>query len=160
MPLLREDYIAGAVYERDASDIDVHALHHGYLRRFRAAGGILVTNCEVQALARDGDGWRLETRKGVFQARTVINAAGAWADELAVLAGARPVGLVPKRRTALVVAAPPAPDVAHAPMAVDIDERFYLKPDAGRLLISPADETPMPPSDVQPDEMDIAIVRR
>src|SRR5690606_36975478 len=109
------------------------------------------------ALEREAHGWRLETRNGSYRAPVVVNAAGAWADEIARMAGAAPVGLVPKRRTAMVVDEPDGKVDDAWPMVVDIDEQFYLKPDAGRLLISPADETPPPPCDPQPEELDIAI---
>ncbi|UCE32735.1 MAG: FAD-binding oxidoreductase, partial [Burkholderiales bacterium] len=87
----------------------------------------------------------------------VVDAAGAWAEEIGRLAGAMAIGLVPKRRTAAIVAAPPGVGVEQVPITVDCEERFYLKPDAGRLLISPADETPSPPCDAQPEELDIAV---
>jgi D-arginine dehydrogenase len=157
MPLLKPSYVAQAVLEHGASDIDVHGLHHGYLRRFRENSGTLLTGAEVLALGRTGDGWRIETSQGELAAGIVVDAAGAWADELGAMAGALPIGLVPKRRTALMVAAPDGVDPNPWPMAVDIDEQFYLKPDAGRLLLSPADETPSPPCDAQPEELDIAI---
>ncbi len=156
-PLLRTDYVAGAVYEPDARDIDVHGLHHGYLRHLRAAGGQVMTDCEMLAIDRANGRWHIETRCGTVLADVVINAAGAWADEVAAKAGAKPVGLQPKRRTAVMIAAPDGVEVAPWPMVVDIDEAFYLKPDAGRLLLSPADETPSPPCDAQPEELDIAI---
>lgn len=157
VPLLHEGYAAGALFEEAAQDIDVHAVHHGYLRRFRAANGTLLTNCEVRGLARNAGHWIIETSKQTLRATIVVNAAGAWADKIAGLAGVEPVGLTPKRRTVLVVAAPEGCDPSPWPMAVDIEEAFYLKPDAGRLLISPADETPVAPCDVQPEELDVAI---
>ncbi|MEO1000777.1 MAG: FAD-dependent oxidoreductase, partial [Pseudomonadota bacterium] len=115
------------------------------------------TGAGVQALARDGAGWRIETAAGPVRAAAVVNAAGAWADELGALAGARPIGLVPKRRTAAIVAAPKGFDPAGVRMVVDVEEQFYLKPEAGKLLISPADETPSAPCDAQPEELDIAL---
>lgn len=156
-PLLRKGYVAGAMVEPGARDIDVHGLHHGYLKQFRARGGTLLTQTDVRGLARDGGGWQIETGTTILQADVIVNAAGAWADEIAALAGAAPVGLMPKRRTALIVAAPEGVDPGGWPMVVDVDESFYMKPDAGRLLISPADETPSPPCDAQPDEYDIAV---
>lgn len=90
-------------------------------------------------------------------ASIIVNAAGAWADEVAETAGVRPLGVIPKRRTAVIVDAPEGVDLTGVPMLVDIEERFYVKPEAGRLLLSPADATPTPPCDVQPDEMDIAV---
>ena len=161
-PFLREDYVAGAVWEPDAMDLDVHAIHTGYLRGLKARGGRVVTDAGVQAVERRDGLWIATTPAGTFAAPVLVNAAGAWADVLAGMAGVRPVGLVPKRRTA-VTFDPVFAEPAHAaglndwPMVIDVDEQFYVKPDAGRLLLSPADETPVEPCDVQPEEMDIAI---
>ncbi|MBZ8132152.1 FAD-binding oxidoreductase [Afifella sp. IM 167] len=156
-PLLREGYAAGAVFEPEARDIDVNALHHGYLRRLRGAGGVVKNDCALYGLSREGEAWRLETGEGAIHADVVVNAAGAWADEVAAMAGIPAIGLVPKRRTALTVKAPEGMEPSAWPMVVDIEEEFYLKPEAGRLLLSPADETPSPPCDAQPEELDIAI---
>ncbi len=155
-PLLRPGYVAAALLETSARDIDVDALHGGFLRAFRARGGTLMTDAGVTALTRDGAGWRVETPAGALRCATVVNAAGAWADAVGALAGARPTGLTPKRRTAIILDAPPGMDLGAAPLVVDAEERFYLKPDAGRLLASPADETPSPPCDAQPEEIDVA----
>jgi D-arginine dehydrogenase len=157
MPLLREGYAAGAVFDQGARDIDVHALHHAYLRRFRANGGEVRTQTEILGVERSSDVWSVVTRRGTIRAATIVNAAGAWADEVADMAGAGRIGLIPKRRTALIISAPQDSNPASWPMAVDIAEEFYLKPEAGRLLISPADETPSPPCDAQPEEIDVAL---
>ncbi len=157
VPVLRPGYAAGAVEEPDAMDIDVHALHQGFLRGARARGARIVTDAEVTGLARDGDGWRIETRVGSWHAGVVVNAAGAWADPIAALAGLPPAGIVPKRRTAVTFAPTPGIEIADWPAVVDADEQFYFKPEAGKLLASPADETPFAPCDVQPDELDIAV---
>jgi len=157
VPALSAHYIAGAVLEPDAMDIDVHALHQGFLRGLRARGGEVKTVAEVTALEAITDGWRVVAGGESFEGRVVINAAGAWCDALAALAGARPIDLVPKRRTAILFEAPGSLDIGDWPLCVDVDETFYFKPDAGKLIGSPADETPMAPCDVQPDEMDIAI---
>ena len=157
VPALRPDYVAGAALEADAVELDVHGLHHGYLRGLKARGGRLVLDAEVTAITRRDGTWRVATRAGDFAAPVLIDAAGAWADEIAALAGATPVGLVPKRRTVIVFDPPEGVDPSPWPMVVDIDEKFYFRADAGRILASPADETPMPPCDVQPEELDIAI---
>lgn len=157
MPLLRQDYVAAALLDETAADIDVMALHQHYLKTFRDCGGVLRTSTGVLAMGHNGSRWLLDTAQGNFAAPIVVNAAGAWADEVANLAGAMPVGLVPMRRTALLVSPPDQANPDTWPMVVDADEQFYLKPDAGKLLISPADETPSPPCDAQPEEMDVAI---
>ncbi len=156
VPILRPDYVAAAVYEREAADLDVHGLHHGYLRLLRARGGELRTKADVIAIERSGDRLRVRTEAAAFEAPVVVNAAGAWADDVAVCAGARPLGLSPRRRTALTVDAPAGYALTNAPMTIDIDEQFYFKPDAGRLLLSPADETPSAPCDAKPDDLDVA----
>ncbi|MCA0869289.1 FAD-binding oxidoreductase [Seohaeicola saemankumensis] len=157
LPLLRVGYAAGAMWDNGTSEIDVAALHQGYLRRFKASGGTVLTNAPVTGLTPTADGWQIATKKGELTAGIVVNAAGAWADEVGKMAGAERIGLVPKRRTALMIDPPEGADLENLPLVVDVDEQFYLKPDAGKLLISPANEDPEPPCDVQPDEMDIAI---
>jgi len=156
-PLLRDGYAAAAILEPDAADVDVHALHQGYLRQFRARGGVVVTDAGVTALQRTPAKWSVRTMAGEFGAPIVVNAAGAWADEIAELAGLGPLGITPNRRTALLVDAPAGVDVDSLPNTIDVEEQFYFKPDAGKLFLSPADETPSLPCDAQPDEMDVAI---
>jgi D-arginine dehydrogenase len=157
VPVLRPDTVVGAIYAAGEMDMDVHALHGAYLGRLRRHGGCVVTDAPVTGLIRHGGAWTVTTPAGDFVAPIVVNAAGAWADEVAALAGLPPVGLVPKRRTALIVAAPPDLGIERWPIVIDAAETGYFKPEAGKLLVSPADETPVPPCDVQPDELDIAI---
>jgi D-arginine dehydrogenase len=157
VPVLRPDKVIGAIYEPGEMDIDVHGLHGAYLRRLRQGGGQIVTDAPVNALERRGGGWHVTTPAGNFAAAVIVNAAGAWADEVAALAGLPPVGLVPKRRTAVIVAAPAGLAIDRWPITVDAAETGYFKPEAGKLLVSPADETPVAPCDVQPDEIDVAI---
>jgi D-arginine dehydrogenase len=156
LPLLDPAAIAAGAFDPTSKDMDVALIHESYLRSFRARGGRLLTDAEVLALSRKGDRWQLETRAGPIGGATLVNAAGAWADEFASLAGARPIGLVPKRRTAFIFD-PGVPVERAWPAVVDIGEQFYFKPDSGLLLGSPADETPMAPCDVQPEELDIAL---
>jgi len=155
-PILREGYVAAALYEPDSADIDVSALHQGYLRLFRRRSGQLVTSAPVEALERGAAGWTVHAARERFTAPVLVNAAGAWADEVAALAGLTRVGLQPRRRTAVLVDAPPGMDVSRWPFVNDAEEQFYFKPEGSSLFLSPADETPVEPSDVQPDEWDIA----
>ncbi|MFN4098437.1 MAG: NAD(P)/FAD-dependent oxidoreductase [Pararhodobacter sp.] len=157
LPLIREDYLTGALLDSGSADIDVDALHRQYLRALTASGGEVLLKAEVTGLSREGAGWRVETTHGPLLADLIVNASGAWADDIAALGGIAPIGLTPKRRTALLVDAPAGAPVDSWPMAVDVEEHFYLRPDAGKLLISPADETPSPPCDAQPDEWDVAL---
>ena len=158
IPVLRPGYAARAHIERDSYFMDVDLIHGGFLRGFAAHGGRLATDAEVTGLARANGAWRVETRAGNFEAPVVINAAGAWANQIAALAGARPVGIEPRRRTVIVFAAPENVSVDSMPLVIDADEQFYFKPEAGKILASPADETPSPPCDAQPEEIDIALV--
>ncbi|HKS88642.1 MAG TPA: FAD-binding oxidoreductase [Stellaceae bacterium] len=157
VPVLRPETIAAAVYEPAAMDIDVHGLHQAYLHRLRHAGGRIVCGAPVARLERSGGAWTAVTGAGAFSAPIVVNAAGAWADTVAALAGLPPVGIVPKRRTALIVAPPPGLAIDRWPLTIDAAETGYFKPEAGKLLVSPADETPVAPSDVQPEEIDVAL---
>jgi len=159
VPVLREDVVAGAVYEPDAADIDVHGLHQGYLRGAKRRGGTVVTDAELVALARRDATWHATLRDGTrFEAPIVVDAAGAWCDAVARLAGVAPIGLVPKRRSAFVFAPPRGLDAGRWPTFVCVDESWYVKPEAnGTLIGSPANVDPVEPHDVQPEELDIAI---
>jgi len=156
-PILRPDYVSAALFEDDAADVDVNELHQGYLRRFRNAGGKLIVNADVKTFSHRVGQWTVQTSAGNFTAPVIVNAAGAWADAIAAKAGVAPLNIRPCRRTALLAELPANLSADAWPMVIDIDETFYLKPDAGLLLISPADETPVAACDVQPEEFDIAV---
>ena len=158
-PLLRPEAAeGGGILEPEADDMDVAAIHGGFLRGARAAGGGLRLNAELVALERKDGHWLIRLRDGeTVLAANIINAAGAWADVVGGLAGAKTIGLVPKRRTAFTFDAPPGLDIGPLPMTIDFDESFYFKPEVGQFLASPADQTPSPPCDAQPEEMDIAV---
>lgn len=156
-PLLAEPYVAASVYEPGALAIDVDALQQGYLRAFRRNGGTLATQSGLEGLDHQDGRWTLRTAAGVFTSAIVVNAAGAWADRVAAMAGSRAGYVQPFRRTAVLVDPPADMEIARWPFVMDIDEDFYFKPDAGALLLSPADETACEPCDAQPDEWDIAV---
>jgi D-arginine dehydrogenase len=155
--VLRPEAAVYGVYEPDATDLDVHAIHQGFLRGAKAAGAQLVCEAGVDQVNYEAGQWCVDTPAGKFCAPVLVNAAGAWCDDLAALAGVKPVGLVPKRRTALTCDAPAGCDISRWPLVMDAQESFYFKPDAGMLLVSPANEDPMGPQDVQPEELDVAI---
>jgi len=156
VPVLRPEKVLGSLYEPDAADMDVHALHQGFLKGVTQLGGQVVCNAEVTALTRSGGRWCVQAGGNSFQAPVVINAAGAWCDEIARLAGAQTIGLVPKRRSAFVFAPPADVDTRGWPMFIGLDHSWFVKPEAGMLLGSPANEDPVTPHDVQPEEIDIA----
>ena len=157
VPVLRPEKAVAAVLETDVFDMDVHAIHQGYLRGMRRAGGELVCNAEVTGIGRSGGDWLVQAAGTEFRAPVVVNAAGAWADELARLAGVCPVGLQPRRRSAFLFAPPPETGCRDWPMTFDVRGTWYFKPDAGMLLASPVNADPVPPHDVQPEELDIAL---
>jgi D-arginine dehydrogenase len=157
VPVLRPELLLGGALEPDASDIDVHALHQGYLRGLRRQGGQVVCDAEVTHIERHGAGWIVSAGGREHRGALLVNAAGAWCDEVARLAGVAPIGLVPKRRSAFTFAPPAGMDATRWPSVVGADESWYIKPDAGVLLGSPANADPVPPHDVQPEELDIAI---
>jgi D-arginine dehydrogenase len=157
VPLLRADYLAAAAFDAEATDIDVDALQQGFLRGARVSGTQLVTGTWVKHMHREQGLWVLDAAAGQFTAPILVNAAGAWADEVAVACGARPVGLTPLRRTALLVDPPAGVSIGDWPAVIDADEQFYFKPDAGKLLLSPADETPDRPGDAHAQDLDIAV---
>lgn len=160
VPVLRPEACALAVASPGAEDIDVDALLQGFLRGARAAGAVLACDARLVALDRAGagPGWRLRCADGrVFEAAVVVNAAGAWADDVGALAGASPIGLEPRRRSAFVFEPPPGVDIARWPAVIDLDESWYFKPEAGLLLGSPANADPTHPHDVVAEELDIAL---
>jgi D-arginine dehydrogenase len=156
-PLLRADDLSGGVFEPHSADIDVHALHLGYLKLFKSRGGTVTTASQVINLERRSDAWWITTSTTTLRADIVVNAAGAWAGEVGKMAGAFDIGLQPRRRTAALIEPPAGIDSRAWPMVGDVEETFYIKPDAGLLLLSPADETPVPPGDVQPEDLDVAV---
>ena len=157
IPIISPDYLEGGLLDETGGDLDVDAILQGFLRRLRDRGGKLYPRREVRNISH-GDGlWRVTSGNETFVAPLLVNAAGAWVDDIARLAGLKPLGLQPKRRTAVLIDAPEGRDISDWPLMVNVEEDFYFKPDAGALLLSPADETPSPPCDAQPEELDIAL---
>jgi D-arginine dehydrogenase len=155
-PAIRPGIFRRALYEPGVMDMDAAAIHQGFLRGLKARGGKLVVSAEVESLERSGGIWTAVTRAGRFSAPIVVNAAGAWADKLGALAGAARIGLQPKLRTAILIEAPPEFCGPGVPVADVLDTWAYFKPEAGRIMASPGDETPVDPMDAYPDDMVIA----
>jgi D-arginine dehydrogenase len=155
-PALRRNWYRQAMYKPGAMDIDVNALHQGLLRGVRAHGGELITGAAVSSVQQRAGGWRIHSPAGQFTAPVLVNAAGAWADELAIQAGVAPLRLRTTRRTACLIDGPDAMDVGAWPMVTDVTDTFYVKPESGRLLLSPADSQPVGPSDARPQDLDVA----
>lgn len=158
IPLLRPGHVAAALEERCSFDLDVAAIQQHFLKRFRTSGGALHCSARVDVVERLANGgWSVTAGDQVFRAPILVDAAGAWGDQVAIAAGVQPVGLQPKRRSALTVDAPTGIDPSRWPAVIDIAEQFYFKPEAGRILISPADETASDPCDASPEELDLAV---
>jgi D-arginine dehydrogenase len=155
VPVLRIDYLGGAVFEPASLDLDVAGLHQAFVRGLRRAGGEVRVSSPVTRLDRPGSQWIVASGSDQIRVDVVVNAAGAWGDEIADLAEARPVGLVPMRRTAFTV--PGESSYRHWPLVADAENQFYFRPDGSQLLCSLAEERASPPEDARPDEIDIAL---
>jgi D-arginine dehydrogenase len=151
-PMIRAPWHAAALYDPECQDMDVAAIHAGFLR-----GQDVRTSAQIERIEKTTAGWQLTTTAGIFAADILVNAAGAWGDEVAILAGVAPLGLEPRRRTILAFTPETSKADPAAPLVLDAAETFYFKPDGQDIWASPADETLSPPCDSQPDEMDIAI---
>ena len=158
LPAIRPGAIAAGAVEDDAFDMDVSAIHQGFLRQLRENGGQLALRHRAGSIERRGTQWHVATTTGeIVRAQVIVNASGAWGDAVATLAGVAPIGLIPKRRTAALIEPTPY-DPEHWPMVCDVEEQWYARPEARtRLMVSPADETPSYPHDVQPEEIDVAL---
>ena len=157
-PFIRPGWTSLGLLDELAMDIDVSNLHQGYVRGLRRRGGTIRANARVVGLEWGNGIWNIELAdEDLIGAPLVVNAAGAWADSVATMAGAEPLGLRPLRRTAFTV---PAPEwfrtMYDLPSVRDVDESFYVKPEGPHFLCSPADETPSDPCDARPEELDIA----
>ena len=156
VPILRPDAIAAAAIEWDAQDIDVDRMLQGFARKLRSLGGSIVGAAPVQSITRRDGLWTVVTPAGEFSAPVLVNAAGGWADAVAHMAGLRMMGLTPLRRSAVLIPAPHGHDINRWPLFANAGNQWYAKPEAGKLMISPADEDPVEPHDVWADDMVIA----
>lgn len=156
-PILRRELATLALVDETGGDLDVDAILQGFLKRLRARDGRVITSSPVTALTPSPTGWQVTAGSSTFTADIVVNAAGAWADNVAALAGLGTLGIQPMRRTAVLVDPPADTDPSSWPLVIDVDENFYFKPEAGQILVSPADETPSEPTDAQPEDYDVAV---
>lgn len=156
LPGLRPEWTRGA-FEPDCHDIDVAGLHQHYLAGARRGGVEVICSARLASVEHDNAGWRLSLADGrEIAAAVLVNAAGAWADPVAAMAGVRPLGIAPFRRTVAQVRTAPAPS-PELPLVLDLNEQFYFKPESGRLWLSPHDETPSAPCDAVAEEIDVAL---
>lgn len=156
-PVLRSEGYTRALYEPDCADIDAHALLQGYIKCAKRHGAQILVGSEARSIRRTRGLWSVDTERAVLSAPILINAAGAWADLVAERAGLLRRGLVPYRRTAILFDPPADSSISQWPMTFDVAETWYFKPDAGRIMASPADKSPSEPCDCMPDEFDIAV---
>lgn len=156
-PMLRPDQVELGLLEPGAMEIDVHGLHQGYVRGLKRRGGAIVKSGKVVTMDQSHGTWTITTADGVQRtATTVVNAAGAWGDGIAALAGARSVGLAALLRSIFMVRSPDPEATKHLPILAEIDSAFYIKPEGDQLLCSPAEETPTAPGDVRADQLEVA----
>jgi D-arginine dehydrogenase len=157
LPVLRRDYANRGFYDDGTGDLDVDLLHRGYLKWFKQRGGKLFCIAPAQAIVKLGKVWQVTTPQGAFAAPVVVDAAGAWGDKVAQMAGVATVGLQPKRRSIGVIPMDGHPGFMDWPFVVDCEESWYAKPQSGKLLVSSADQTPVEPHDAYADDEAIAI---
>ena len=155
-PLLKKGRVVAASYEPQAADIDVDRLFQGFAKMLRRDGGRIVVNARAGRIERRGEAWRVETPAGAFEAPVLVDAAGAWADPVAEMAGAKPLGVTPKRRSAAILPLPSGMDSSRWPLIDPVAFDWYAKPQSGALMVSPADEDPVIPMDAWPDDMVLA----
>ncbi|MEM7269794.1 MAG: FAD-binding oxidoreductase [Pseudomonadota bacterium] len=154
VPILKREGVARCAFDPVAQDIDVDLVCRGFERGLKAAGGRVVLNAEVKALTRADSIWRVETPAGDFEAPIVVNAAGAWASPVAALAGAMPIHIEPRRRSAAIVPLPDGIDCRDWPLFFGAGETWYARPTGGALMVSPAEAIPVEPQDIQIDKYD------
>lgn len=156
VPILNPEMVARAAHAHHAWDIDTDMLLQGFAREARGNGGQIITDARVSAIAQTAQGWTVTTPLGAYSGTTLINAAGAWVDQIATMAGVKPLGFQPNRRSMARIPAPGGHDVSGWPMIFGCGETWYAKPDAGALIVSPAEEHPMDPHDAWADDMVLA----
>ena len=155
-PLLRTSHVRRAILDPGTAEIDVDLLHQHFLKTLKSHGGEIACNNKVESISRGNGIWRVDAAGISFRAPIIVNAAGAWGDVVAAMAGANPVGLQPKRRSMAVMPMPDGHDASAWPMITDAGETWYSKAQSGKLLVSPADATPVDPHDAFADDMALA----
>ncbi len=156
VPVLNPEVVRDVGYHAEAWDLDTDRLIQNFAREIRANGGQVLTGARVGGIEKTAAGWRVEAPGGPFEAPMLFNAAGAWVDQIACLAGIRPIGFTPMRRSIARIPAPGGHDVSRWPMVFGAGEAWYCKPDAGKLLVSPADEDPVEPHDAWAEDLTLA----
>ena len=157
VPALKSQYLSRALHEPYSKVMDVDLIHQGYARGAKNNKAEVIFNQEVISIKKNKSNWEVKTKTNNFVSPIIINAAGAWCDEIGILANCKPLGIKPKRRTVIIFKNTENYEIKEWPVVIDIEDNFYFKPEAGDFLASPADETDSPPCDAQPEEIDIAL---
>ena len=157
VPIIKEEYLDRAIHEPDSKVMDVDLIHQGFARGLKENNGKILFNEEAKEITKKNGLWNVITKNNKFISPILINAAGAWCDEVSILAGCNPLNLSPKRRTVVIFENSSNLNTSQWPVVIDIEDNFYFKSEAGNILASPADETDSPPCDAQPEELDIAM---
>ena len=157
LPCLNENYVNSSLYDSDASDIDIDLLYNIFLQKFKNTKGVVITDIEILNFKKNTTNWEIKTNKDTLSCKIIVNAAGAWADQIAKKINAKTINLIPKRRTVFCFKPLNLEINKNWPLCVDVDEKFYFKSENNIILASPADETPSIAEDCHPDELDIAI---
>jgi glycine/D-amino acid oxidase-like deaminating enzyme len=156
IPILNPEKITAAALSWGAKDIDTDRLIQNFARDCRAKGGEIRTSARVSAIAKTHHGWDVRIGPETISAKILINAAGSWVDEIASLAGISRIGFQPYRRSMARTPAPNGLNITKWPVLFGVGEAWYAKPDAGQLIISPAEEHPMVPCDAYADDLVLA----
>lgn len=156
VPLINQKVVKYAAYREDVSDIDTDLFFQNFLRMARSNGAKVQTNADVTKITFENGKWRVETKDQVYSVQILINASGAWVDQIAQMAGLEPLGFTPYRRSIARIPVPGGYDPSNWPMLDGVKEGWYAKPDAGQLIVSPADEDPLVPQDAWADDMVLA----
>ncbi|HIG09952.1 MAG TPA: FAD-binding oxidoreductase [Alphaproteobacteria bacterium] len=157
VPIIKKNYIDRALHEPDSKSMDVDLIHQGFARGLKSNNGDIIFNATVQKIKKISNDWKVYTKTDQYSSPIIINAAGAWCDDIAILAGCKPLNLKPKRRTVIIFESSKNINTSNWPVVIDIEDKFYFKSEAGKILASPADETDSLPCDAQPEEIDIAM---
>ena len=157
LPCLDEKYVYSSIYDDQASDIDVNALYNIFLKQFNQNKGIIKTNTKINKFIQQKNSWQILTQESNLNCKLIINASGAWCDEVAKAVSTKKINIIPKKRTVFCFKPNNLVPENYWPLGVDINEDFYFKVENENILASPADETPTVPHDAQADELDIAI---
>lgn len=155
-PILDETACAFAGHRPDVFDLDTDLLMQGYIREAKSVGAEVITDARVTAIEKTPNGWSVNSSDQVYEAKNIVNAAGAWVDKIALMAGIKPLGFTPKRRSIARMPAPGGRDVDAFPFMLGVGESWFAKPDAGKWLVSPADADPVEPFDAYADDFILA----